>query len=209
MKSEQLDTSTFSSRKNNSGIDPILERAIVETNLELDTKSEIEERVETAIKAYETALKEELSLRTIIPGVRIVAPNDAARREEDIVAAKQFLDLDIVIDNDDENVITSESQDILDVDSNERNKKQLLMKSRRRFDGKDDIKNESTASSNEIGVKNISNFAKAILLTVAVSQIALLFLLSFDPMVVSDAFSAISEGAPDEMPLSSWSKSIP
>ena len=209
MKSEQLDTSTFSSRKTNSGIDPVLETAIVETNLELDTKSEIEERVETAIKAYETALKEELSLRTIIPGVRIVAPNDAARREEDIVAAKQFLDLDIVIDNDDENVITSESQDILDVDSNERNKKQLLMKSRRRFDGKDDIKNESTASSNEIGVKNMSNFAKAILLTVAVSQIALLFLLSFDPMVVSDAFSAISEGSPDEMPLSSWSKSIP
>ena len=40
---------------------------------------------------YESALRQELRLRTILPGVRIAAPNDAARSEEDRAAAKRFL----------------------------------------------------------------------------------------------------------------------
>ncbi|KAL3774880.1 hypothetical protein ACHAW5_007298 [Stephanodiscus triporus] len=40
---------------------------------------------------YESALREELSLRTIVPGVRIVAPNDPRRDEEERAAAKRFL----------------------------------------------------------------------------------------------------------------------
>jgi hypothetical protein len=40
---------------------------------------------------YEIALRQELRLRTILPGVRIAAPNDAARSEEDRAAAKRFL----------------------------------------------------------------------------------------------------------------------
>ena len=60
----------------------------------------MEQRVKNALNKYEVSLKEELNLCTIIPGVRIVAPNDAARREEDISAAKQFLGLDILLDDD-------------------------------------------------------------------------------------------------------------
>ncbi|EED94323.1 predicted protein [Thalassiosira pseudonana CCMP1335] len=43
---------------------------------------------------YEKALRDELSLRTIIPGVRIVAPNDPKRDEEERAAAKRFLGWD-------------------------------------------------------------------------------------------------------------------
>ena len=44
-----------------------------------------------AKKEYEDALKEEMNLRTILPGVRIVAPNDPKRDEEERAAAKRFL----------------------------------------------------------------------------------------------------------------------
>lgn len=41
-----------------------------------------EERVASAKKKYEDALREEMDLRSILPGVRIVAPNDPKRDEE-------------------------------------------------------------------------------------------------------------------------------
>lgn len=50
--------------------------------------------VAAAKDAYEWALREELNLRTIIPGVRIVAPNDPKRDEEQRAAAKRFLGWD-------------------------------------------------------------------------------------------------------------------
>jgi len=50
-----------------------------------------EEQVMQAKKEYENALKAELDLRTIVPGVRIVAPNDPKRDEEERAAAKRFL----------------------------------------------------------------------------------------------------------------------
>lgn len=50
-----------------------------------------ENDVTYAKKEYEDALKEEMNLRTILPGVRIVAPNDPKRDEEERAAAKRFL----------------------------------------------------------------------------------------------------------------------
>ncbi len=145
----------------------------------------MEERVTNAINAYEDALKDELNLRTIIPGVRIVAPNDAARREEDIVAAKQFLNWDI-----DQLVENNNDRQYME-DDDESKKTKLLMQSRRRFDGKDEnISTDMSPSSSEN--VTMSNGAKVVLMTVALSQIALLFLLSIDPMTAGNIFNNIS-----------------
>ncbi|KAL7430609.1 hypothetical protein ACHAXH_001713 [Discostella pseudostelligera] len=46
----------------------------------------------TAAKSeYENALRDEMKLRTIVPGVRIIAPDDPRRNEEERAAAKRFL----------------------------------------------------------------------------------------------------------------------
>ncbi|KAL7518986.1 hypothetical protein ACHAWX_003781 [Stephanocyclus meneghinianus] len=50
--------------------------------------------VSLAREEYESALREELNLRKIIPGVRIVAPNDPKRDAEQRAAAKRFLGWD-------------------------------------------------------------------------------------------------------------------
>ncbi|KAL7472895.1 hypothetical protein ACHAXS_014341 [Conticribra weissflogii] len=49
------------------------------------------DKVEEAKREYEEALRRELDLRTIVPGVRIVAPNDPKRDEEERAAARRFL----------------------------------------------------------------------------------------------------------------------
>lgn len=169
VKSEQLDLP--SQKRNNDAIND----EIILT---------MEQRVTNATKAYEDALKDELNLRTIIPGVRIVAPNDAARREEDIVAAKQFLNWDI-----DQLVENNNDRQYMENDD-ESNNTNLLMQSRRRFDGKDEKISSDMSSSSSENV-TMSNGAKVVLLTVALSQIALLFLLSFDPMSAGNIFNNI------------------
>lgn len=66
-----------------------------------DVDRPTEDDVSRAKAAYENALTDELNLRTIIPGVRIVAPNDPKRDEEERAAAKRFLgwtDKDLGID---------------------------------------------------------------------------------------------------------------
>ncbi len=66
-----------------------------------DVDRPTEDDVARAKAAYENALTDELNLRTIIPGVRIVAPNDPKRDEEERAAAKRFLgwtDEDLGID---------------------------------------------------------------------------------------------------------------
>mmetsp|Transcript_3272 Transcript_3272/g.5386 ORF Transcript_3272/g.5386 Transcript_3272/m.5386 type:complete len:252 (+) Transcript_3272:41-796(+) len=66
-----------------------------------DVDRPTEDDVARAKTAYENALTDELNLRTIIPGVRIVAPNDPKRDEEERAAAKRFLgwtDKDLGID---------------------------------------------------------------------------------------------------------------
>jgi len=50
-----------------------------------------EAAVQQALQEYEIALDQEERLRTIIPGVRIVAPNNPNQSQDDIAAAKQFL----------------------------------------------------------------------------------------------------------------------
>ena len=91
-ESSSLSATTITNNNNSNSNDDD------KTNIE--KKSRMEQRVKNALNEYEVSLKEELNLCTIIPGVRIVAPNDAARREEDISAAKQFLGLDILLDDD-------------------------------------------------------------------------------------------------------------
>ena len=81
-----------------------------------DVDRPTEDDVSRAKAAYENALTDELNLRTIVPGVRIVAPNDPKRDEEERAAAKRFLgwtDKDLGIDeydNDQSDLTSTDSQ---------------------------------------------------------------------------------------------------
>lgn len=114
--------------------------------------------VARALKEYEDALKSEENLRTLIPGVRVVAPNQpAGSNEEDVAAAKQFLGIDLA---------------------------------------------ESSSSQKDEDRKGLSAGSVAILAVVALSQLALLYMLSFDPM---DTFSTLGGAPPADLPPpSSW-----
>mmetsp|Transcript_31944 Transcript_31944/g.49013 ORF Transcript_31944/g.49013 Transcript_31944/m.49013 type:complete len:235 (-) Transcript_31944:25-729(-) len=97
------------------------------------------EDVTASLTEYENALLYEEKMRTIIPGVRIRAPNNAMNNEEDVAAAKQFLDID--------------------------------------------LKSGDRKEVSEVQEGNgISSGGVAVLALVALSQIALLYMLSFDPM---------------------------
>jgi len=170
----------------------------------IQSSSPSTDQVKVALEAYEEALKEEMDLRTILPGVRIVAPNDPERREEDIAAAKQFLGWDLTQDEDVEEEDTSRVNGIAnEKESREELNKRLLLQSRRRFD---DDSNKPVTTSDGKEEEGLSNGAKAILLTVALSQILLLVVLSFDPMTANNVFTDISGPPPNGLPLSSWSK---
>ncbi len=211
VKSEQLDLSFRSSSNTNTN-----SSSSSSDNEQVMTKEQANEnndKVKDAIKAYETALKEELNLRTIIPGVRIVAPNDASRREEDIAAAKQFLGWDIdILDADerndrsstggsDDNNFENDDEQKQQLQRMERNKK--LMQSRRRFDGEEGNTSTSPTKSEN---QPMSNGAKAILLTVVATQIALLGLLSLDPISANNVFTEIAGNPPENIPPSSWTQ---
>lgn len=149
-----------------------------------------EEQVNDAIAEYKSALEEELALRTILPGVRIVAPNDPKRNESDIAAAKQFLGLDFdakdmmwLEDNDGDDGMKKNKK--LSQDKNE-----LLLQSRRRFDGKvgEDVVRDDNAKEN-----GLSDGNKAILLLIAIVQIGLLIVLSFDPMTAQNVFTLLGD----------------
>lgn len=142
-----------------------------------------EEQVTKAKYLYETALIEELKLRTIIPGVRIVAPNDPKRDEEERANAKRFLGWE----NDDFG--DDESGEVVDTPS------LLLLEERRR----NNIQRDDESNS------GISNTAKVILLGVASMLLVLLYTLSFDPMVADKIFTTLGGDPPSNMPLSSWS----
>ena len=117
------------------------------------------DKVARALKEYEDALKSEEDLRTLIPGVRVVAPNQSAgSNEQDITAARQFLGIEL---------------------------------------------NESSSprENNEEEREGLSAASVAILTVVALSQLALLYMLSFDPM---DAYSTPGGLPPLDLPPSSW-----
>ena len=69
-------------------------------------------------------------------------------------------------------------------------RKARTISSRRRFDGKsgDSV---SKSSNEEVNTDRLSNGAKATLLVIALTQIALLVVLSFDPMSADNVFTAI------------------
>ena len=115
-----------------------------------------EASVRAALDEYEAALREELGLRQIVPGIRIVAPGDPKSAEADLAAARQFLGLDI---NDAGEVVPIAEGTAVQ---------------------------RSTGNENEEeGEKGMSTASKAVLLAVAVLQLGLLYLLSFDPMAAT------------------------
>ena len=116
-----------------------------------------EASVRAALDEYEAALREELGLRQIVPGmIRIVAPGDPKSAEADLAAARQFLGL--AINDAGEVVPIAEGTAV----------------------------QRSTGNENEEeGEKGMSTASKAVLLAVAVLQLGLLYLLSFDPMAAT------------------------
>jgi len=116
---------------------------------------------------YESALREELGLRTILPGVRIVAPNDPNRDEEERANAKRFLGWGREEFGDDDG---GEEGNIIGSTGGSRGSVV-----ERGGDG-DARKDER---SDDVG---LSAGAKIILFGVASMLIVLLWTLSFDPM---------------------------
>lgn len=151
-----------------------------------------EEQVNEAIAEYKSALEQELALRTIVPGVRIVAPNDPKRNEADIAAAKQFLGLDfdakevMWMDNDNDDSSMEKKKEA----SSRQGKNELLLQSRRRFDGK--VGGE-ISRDDDTGNVGLSDGNKAILLLIAIVQIGLLIVLSFDPMTAQNVFTFLGD----------------
>ena len=116
--------------------------------------------------AYESALKNELSLRTLIPGVvRIVAPNDPKREEEERAAAKRFLGWD------------DEDFGDLGIDENDSN---LSVRTQSR----DPQQKEA---------EGLSAGANVLLLLVATMLITLLWTLSLDPMTADKVLTAADQ----------------
>ena len=132
------------------------------------------EAVANALSKYENALREELELRKVIPGVRISAPNDPRRDETELSAARQFLGMSI-----------SEEGEVIPMSEE--------MPQQRSIQTKDE--------TNEEGM---SNGAKAVLAAIALSQVILLIVLSFDPLNANNAFFGIGfESLTDILPTSS------
>lgn len=119
------------------------------------------EALSVALVEYESALQNEENMRTLIPGVRLRAPNNVRNSEKDVSAAKQFLGVDL---KPTENNVPEASE------------------------GKD----------------GLSAGAVAVLVLVALSQIALLYMLSFDPMTASSVFTDLGGAPPANLPRSSW-----
>mmetsp|Transcript_8606 Transcript_8606/g.19342 ORF Transcript_8606/g.19342 Transcript_8606/m.19342 type:complete len:283 (+) Transcript_8606:104-952(+) len=138
-----------------------------------------EEQVTLAKAEYENALKEELDLRTIVPGVRIVAPNDPTSDKKERAAAKRFLGWE----SDD---FGDDPGDDIDINSL----------------GFEETSNRNV-QNNEKGA-GLSNIAKLILFGVASMLIVLLWTLSFDPMVADQIFTTAGGNPPSDMPLTSW-----
>jgi len=152
-------------------------------SLQLSASDVDEKQVARAKFEYENALKEELGLRTIVPGVRIVAPNDPKRDEEERANAKRFLGWgrEEFGDDDTERDIDINNNNSLDLDGNQ----------------KMNLKDES-------GNDGLSEISKVILFGVASMLIVLLWTLSFDPMVADQVFTTIGGSPPSDMPLTSW-----
>jgi hypothetical protein len=130
--------------------------------------------VVAAKKEYEDALRAELSLRSIAPGVRIVAPDDPRRNEEDRAAAKRFLGWG-----------SEEFGDANATPTSAADNERLGVDKRNRSSG--NVKRSEIGDDGGGGNANVnflSNGDKIILAGVASMLIILLYTLSFDPMVM-------------------------
>lgn len=119
-----------------------------------------------------------------------MAPNDPNRTDADIAAAKQFLGLDLERDElvamgggGDDDTDTGGDSDSDSGNDARQSKNELLLQSRRRFDGKagDNVSTSMKEKEGKPG-EGISNGGKAVLLAIALSQIGLFVMMSFDPM---------------------------
>ena len=144
--------------------------------------SATEEEVTLAKNKYESTLREEMDLRTIVPGVRIAAPNDPKGDEETRAAAKRFLGWGSAEFGDDPE---EEEADFIDNISI----------------GLDEINGNVQKNGVIGGLTSGKNF---LLVVVASMLIALLWTLSFDPMVASQIFTTAGGSPPSNMPLTSW-----
>lgn len=122
-----------------------------------------EEQMTQAKAEYENALNEELDLRTIVPGIRIVAPNDPKRDEKERAAAKRFLGWQ----NEDF------GDDLEDVTVNDLG-----------FEEKSNGNVQNSQDGN-----GLSNISKVVLFGVASVLIVLLWTLTFDPMGADQMFT--------------------
>lgn len=149
--------------------------------------------VDEAKDEYSMALQQEANLRTIIPGVRIVAPNRPDFSDENVAAAKLFLDMDLVADYNPDTSNTSPNKTL----NNEPKKGKDISTSWL-------LNKDSKMGDKSDPNKGFSNGAIAIMTLIAISQIALLYMLSFDPMKANDVFTSVSGPPPSDLPFSSW-----
>lgn len=147
----------------------------------LDADRPTEVQVSNAKSEYENALREEMGLRTIIPGVRIVAPNDPKRDEEERANAERFLGWGSDEFGDDE-------EEIIDRKNN------LELEER----------NGNAGGTDDTKSWGMSGAAQLVLLGTASMLIVLLWTLSFDPLVADQVFTTLGGNPPSNMPLSSW-----
>ena len=112
------------------------------------------EQLENAMALYKDAIDEEERLRTVGPGIRIVAPGVINNSPENVSAAKQFLGVDL------------QSTDNNDDDKED----------------DDDARKKGAAGS------GLPPMAVGVLVLVGLSQLALLYFLSFDPMATPTGF---------------------
>lgn len=143
--------------------------------------SRLSDRVAIARDEYENSLRAEMDLRTIVPGVRIVAPNDPKRDEEERAAAKRFLGWG-----------GEEFGDDPDDDI-----------ARKGLGSEGSTGGDVQSKGNDVNA-GISNSAKVILFGTASMLIVLLWALSFDPMVADQVLTTLGGSPPSNMPLSSW-----
>jgi len=126
-----------------------------------------ENDVYNALSEYKNALTREENLRTIVPGVRIAAPNNPENSEDDIKYAKLYLGWDLSVEENDERSQSRQTS------------------------------NQNTIQRNNMSIddKDMPLGAKLTLGIVGASQLGLLCLFSFDPMTSGDIFGNVA-GSP-------------
>jgi len=171
-----------------------------------------------ALQEYENALKQEMQLRTILPGIRLIAPNDSRQNQEDVAAAALFLGWnttmwDSIDGSSSNNTLSSSSlkqiveQKMRDDLQPLQKRQELLIQSRRRFDdSKVVMKNSDDTTQSSLQQQKqhhrqqdssdkerigMSPSARVVLLSIAFVQVLLVIFLSLDPDVAKELFKLL------------------